>query len=177
MKKSEAEKEQFDGEMVVIADGEFKFERQFHSMLQSRITGEVGIVDSMLPIRAIEKREILKRMEAGKNQDNLEETREKSRGFNRQLKSVVGKEMTEIIIEGRLKIAFLIDSNGGDVIVFDIYNEALRSIEDRGGLSQSFVTGTAASAAFYLMTATREAYVLNKTSLIWHHSDDGVDLD
>jgi hypothetical protein len=33
MKKSEAEKEQFDGEMVVIADGEFKFERQFHSML------------------------------------------------------------------------------------------------------------------------------------------------
>jgi hypothetical protein len=92
--------------------------------------------------------------------------------YERQLAARTKRELLEIILHGRLQVAFLLNSCGGDGDVLHLYKDMIDEIADRGGETHSYVTRVAGSAAFDVMAVSDQAFALDISRLAWHLTVD-----
>lgn len=178
MKKDFKPQDGFDAEVVTIVDREFDSRDPFLSIMGDRKSGELIDFDEeiwiLLNLEGKLKRESWLKKASGKRYAGKRKYYQfLADKFNSCLKNLSEKiptELLEVIMEGRLKIAFLIDSDGGDMVLCERYCDVLKSLGGRS-LSQVFITSHASSAAFELMTFAKESFMLNKSYLLWHFSD------
>lgn len=89
-------------------------------------------------------------------------------------KQIFENKLLSTILEGRGRIALLIDSDGGSVDTEKYYKRALKTLKiARGTKVDAFILGHACSAAFSLMCMADDVSVLPDSVLMWHFSDDG----
>jgi hypothetical protein len=166
----------FDAELVTIVDKKFEYEEPFVTLVADRQTGAVAKVDldlwEVLDLqRRLENAEEMRKEEVPKSA--VEIRRKLSVELNERLDYLalkIERNLLEVIMDGRLKIAFLIDSDGGSMHVCNLY----RSVLEREGqrlMSEAYVSCHGVSAGFELMTAVDKACMLRKSHLLWHFSD------
>lgn len=169
--------ERFDAELVVLVDKEFSPKDTFDSVVADRNTGRTQMVDD-LPIRMLSGHSKLSpRRRVGMGSREISKLNLEMAEIRDQVRHWVGQQVLESLLEGPVKMAFLIDSEGGDI---EVQNECLRAAEfvaQNGGEVSGYVTGSAQSAAFSVMAAAEKIHVLAKSSLLWHFSstNDGVE--
>jgi len=165
----EPEKKDFDAEMVVTVDHEFRDDQPFEVVISNedtiRITG-------MAPFEMLQDQAKLRdpRMirVSGYIADLMHRRAVDSYIANQYL---LGDKLTQILLEGRVKIGLLIDSDGGDMEILKLISTGLTEMKERGGESQAFVVGHAASAGMELFMSADDRYVLDRSCLMWHFSD------
>lgn len=157
-----------DAELAVVADAEFKGTHLHRTSIldrddQSRHFGR-RITEALIKYVALLRR--------GKEEDA-----DQLLYLGKKLQRNLGKRVFETLIEGRLKIALLIDSDGGDIRHLKYFEDALGFWKDRGNDStkvEAYVFGHAMSAGFFLMCEAENIAVLPRTELLWHFSGHSV---
>jgi hypothetical protein len=177
MKKDFKPQDGFDAEVVTIVDREFNYDAPFLSIMGDRKSGEFLDLDQNVWHLWREQSEIkrqrwLKNAKgknyAGRRLQYHNLVKEYNKNYS-ILSGKVKRDVLEIIMEGRLKLAFLIDSDGGDMALCNMYRNALKALDSRSH-SEAYITCHAASASFELMTAVNQPVMAKKSYLFWHFS-------
>lgn len=161
----------FDAEVAVTIDREFSELTPFQIVVAA---GDRELVSTDPVIfDLLEKYELLSRdpTQTRLSPRDLERLMHQANELYGMAEFYLGAEVLEVLLDGRVKVALLIDSDGGDM---DVHNRLDRSVaywRKGGGESQAFVYGHAHSAGFDTLMKADARYVLDKSSLIWHFSD------
>jgi hypothetical protein len=163
----------FDGELLVRAKGDFDRWRPFPAEIKAN-GGAVRTVPNALmlcaPLAGRVRLHDLRRDGASSRLIGKEKRQQKT--LINSLRAVLGREILEVLLEGRLRVGFVIDSQGGDTSMLEIYQDAVDDLSERGGLCEAYVCGDAFSAAFDLMAVMDKSYALEDSILMWHKSID-----
>lgn len=163
----------FDGELLVKAKGNFDRGRPFPAQI-AIAAGEMRRVPNALmlfaPLAGRVRLNDLHRDNAPKDLIRKKERQQKT--LLNTLVPVLGREVMELLLEGRLRVGFVIDSWGGDTSMLEIFQDAVDELSERGGLCEAYVNGDAFSAAFDLMAVMDKSYALPDSRLMWHKSID-----
>lgn len=169
--------EQFDGEMLIIADRDIAPITPLLTTVVDNRTGQKGaygpVILEMLAL--IEEAKTLRKLE----DPTLEEKRlavKKVLQANACLDILrqerqIRKELLETLLEGRVKVGLWIDSIGGDVAQEDKVNWALDYLDGQGARVNSYVGIKAVSAAFDMAFLGDKLSVLDKSVFMWHFSE------
>ncbi len=161
-------KENFDAEVVVGMDKAIDFACQDPAMIMSKEQDTPTLI--WAPLVAMSLSSLWKLHD--------EETEEGLTGFD--VKAAMARlsrlrqkdrKLFEIICEGRLKIAFLIDCDGGDAFLMDMFRDSVDEVARRGGKSYAYVQNAQSSAMDVMMT-TDVPLVKDDSMLMWHHATD-----
>lgn len=165
------ETQSYDGELLVRAQGDFDRWRPFPAQMKVN-GGAVRTVPNALmlcaPLAGRVRLHDLRRDGASSRLIGKEERRQKT--MLNSLRAVLGAEILEVLLEGRLRVGFVIDSQGGDTSMLETYQDAIDDLSGRGGLCEAYVCGDAFSAAFDLMAVMDRSYALQDSTLMWHKS-------
>lgn len=89
-------------------------------------------------------------------------------------KTLFGNKALATIVEGRGRVALLLDSDGGNVDAEKYYKRVLKTLTAGSNTEiDAFVLGHACSAAFGLLALADDISVLPQSVMMWHFSDDG----
>jgi hypothetical protein len=161
----------FDAEMIVVADGEFREDASFPVVVTDCKSGETVTADltacALMGRYAELKNPCLLRLSG----EEIDRVQGEAIDCHAQAAEILNEDLLDIILNGRVKMAFLIDSDGGDGVVLEEYQRAADYVNYNGGLSQSYIFGHAFSAGFELMTKSREIYAMDRSHLGWHFSE------
>lgn len=179
MKKAFIPKDNFDAEVVTIVDREFESDKPFLTTVASRATSTYADFDDNVwqfwnLQRKVADQAWLKKAKGKKyagRKGSYQEIVRKYNNYEKTLKEKHTNEIMEVLMEGRLKIAFLIDSDGGSTELLGLYTDALKALDQRSH-SQAYVTGHASSAALDLTMKSNQALMLDKSHLFWHFSGE-----
>ncbi|MCC6643786.1 ATP-dependent Clp protease proteolytic subunit [Candidatus Peregrinibacteria bacterium] len=155
-----------DAELVVIADTDFRPAPLHRTQLlyredQGRSFGRRS-TEALIKYVALIRRE-------------RKEDIDKILFLGKKLQRVWGKRVLETMLEGRLKIALLIDSDGGVMSHLDYFNDALAYWKDGVDTKvEAYVFGHAMSAGFSLMCEADQIAVLPRSEMMWHFSSNST---
>jgi hypothetical protein len=169
------EKTSFDGEIVVVTDDQFTVQHRFPLLAFSYHDAEMAVLSSLSVARSLSLRAELEDIRRGKAEYDCRQTislQQKSRYLDRSLSVSPTREIMQTIWEGRMRVAFLINSPGGDVEPLDVYRDMLDYLQRKGGTSSAYATDLAGSAAFDLLGDVDHACVLDRSILAWHRTLD-----
>lgn len=172
-----AESDRFDTELVVLVDKEFAANDTFDTVIADRNSGRTCMTDD-LPLRLLSGHSKLSpRRRVGMRYAEISRLNCEVAEIRAQLARLIDRPILEALLESPVKMAFLIDSEGGDI---EVQNSCLRAAEyvnQRSGEVTSLVTGSAQSAAFSVMAIAENIHVLTNSALLWHFSstNEGVE--
>lgn len=153
----------YDAELVVIADSEVDKLNPFRAILKPT-DQELGIDLGILPF------DVASKMQAG-SRKKIDQSK-LGNEFGLDLAKVGNsRQILEIIRDGRIKIGFLIDTDGGDALLVDEYEAAIKYFRTNGATVHAYVTGHAMSAGFSIMNIADSISVLNSSVALWHFTD------
>lgn len=173
----EQAQEQFDGEMLIIADRDIAPMTPLLTTVVDTKSGQKGIygptvlemlalIEEAKTLRKLEdptieeqKLAVKKVIQANACLDILRQERQ------------IRKELLETLMEGKMKVGLWIDSIGGDVRQEDKVNWALDYLDGQGAAVNSYVGIKAVSAAFDMAFLGDKLSALDKSVFMWHFSE------
>jgi hypothetical protein len=172
--------EQFDSEMLIVADRELMPESELLVTLIGQESGEKNVFGPII-LEFLALLEELKTMAEDSPLQSLQMRmfEEKSRQANAILEvlleqRMISKKLLEVLVEGKTKVGLWIDSVGGQVEQEEKVNFALDYLDRKEAYVHSYVTFKAASAAFDLAFLSNELNALTRSVFMWHFSDSPV---
>lgn len=162
----------YDGELVVMADAEFSDKNPFNVVVVDRVSGRVFETNDAVCELLRRHHDIRTPPASGRHSVAKRELLEMraAASFSRVNRDL-DEDVIDLLLEGKIRVASLIDSDGGDMDVLRNYQRALEYLTVNGGKSEAFVVGHSGSAAFELMASSQNIYLMLKTALLWHFSD------
>lgn len=88
-----------------------------------------------------------------------------------------GREVVDILLEGKLRTSLLINSLGGSGFCMRGYLEIIDFIRARGGEVSAYISEDAASAAANILLEADKRYSLRRSEFLWHYGGINEDLD
>lgn len=153
----------YDAELVVIVDSEVDKLNPFTAILKPA-DQELGVDLGIWPF------DVASKMQAGSRKKIDQSKSGNELGFE-LAKVGDSRQILEIIRDGRIKIGFLIDSDGGDALLVDEYESAIKYFRTNGARVHAYVTGHAMSAAFSIMNIADKINVQSDSVALWHFTD------
>lgn len=79
-----------------------------------------------------------------------------------------GKEDVEVLVDGKLKMSLLIDTNGGDALMVRNILRIINQVDKKRGRVDVYVPYRAKSAGAYIFSIASNRYVTTEAAFMWH---------
>jgi ATP-dependent protease ClpP protease subunit len=164
-------KPDYDGEMIVVAAKNFSVDRSFPVVVGDSKGDNTAFLPSLFVGKTLWSRvEAADAQKKGLDQETIDYWSGWAEKMEKKLKQQVNPELAKIILEGKLKLAFLLNSSGGDREAMEIYRDMIDHVAERGGRIEAYVTQGAASAAFDVAGEADKLFALEESLFAWHRT-------
>ena len=167
------ERMDFDGEIVVVVDDEYWMDHSLSAVVTSRKSGKSRDFSAKAVTHTLAARlEVADLKKANADSRRIARAVSLANYLESSLKDCTDPELIELIMEGRLQVAFLLNSGGGDGQLGDIFMDMMDDVTNRDGENQAYATSQAHSAVFDNMAYADRAFLLDDSILGWHLTRD-----
>lgn len=168
-----AENQAFDGEIVVLVDDEYWMDDSLSAVVTSRESGKSKIFSAKALASTLSARlDVNDLKRDGADTLQVKQAVRIANYLERALRVGTDPELMGLIMEGRLQVAYLLNSPGGDNQLGETFLDMMDDVVKRRGENQAYITSTACSAAFDNMAYADKTYLLEESILGWHLTTD-----
>jgi ATP-dependent protease ClpP protease subunit len=157
----------FDAQVVMIIDDEIELKEEEPLALVAvkgaapvKVQGVLNLSQSTRNVQSFKNPDVPKQL--------ISDIRKRFKRVRNNFKKQYGPKITEIILDGKLQMAMLLDTPGGRAMLSDSIREFQQDIRRNGGEIHAFAALRAMSAGAMIFEDATVRHALPTTSFMWH---------